>query len=128
MAAGIAAITEQNAAAAEEVSAAVEEVNAVVEQVAGWARTLAEIAEDHRRSTRRFQLTGDGARPAPADRGLTAVPDPAPAGGPAQVTDPAPEDGVLARAADPPPRRAWLGRVLGRMRRVAARDRGGGQT
>ena len=128
-AAGIAAITEENAAAAEEVSAAVEEVNAVVEQVAGWARTLAEIAEDHRRSTSRFQLTGDGARPDPADRRLSVVPDPASAeGGLAQVTDRAPADGTLARAADPPPRRGWLRRVLGRVPRVAARDRGGGQT
>ncbi|MEW6398833.1 MAG: methyl-accepting chemotaxis protein [Bacillota bacterium] len=98
---GIAAITEQNAAAAEEVSAAVEEVNAVVEQVAGWARSLADIAEDHRRSATRFQLTGDGSRPAAAGAADSG-------------------DGEGGG-------RTWLGGMLGRIRRVAARAGGGGR-
>ena len=80
-ASSIAAVSEQNAAAAEEVSAAVEEVNAVVEQVASWARSLADIAEDHRQASQRFRLTDNevssgstGSAPASAVGAGSAVP------------------------------------------------------
>ncbi|MEW6546830.1 MAG: methyl-accepting chemotaxis protein [Bacillota bacterium] len=96
-AAGIAAISEQNAAAAEEVSAAVEEINAVVEEVAGWARTLAEIAEDHRRVASRFRLTEAGS--GPQTRAAMPAADRPDGGG------------------------RWVGRVLQGIRRVAGRGR-----
>ncbi|MDI6823423.1 MAG: methyl-accepting chemotaxis protein [Bacillota bacterium] len=138
-AAGIAAISEQNAAAAEEVSAAVEEVNAVVEQVAGWARTLAEIAEEHRRLSSHFQLVGDGSGPATGTPAMVAASPAAAAGGQAgvagsptgaeaapPVVEGRPGTGAEAPAATGAPPAAapasgsrggrWLRRLLGGMR------------